>query len=129
MKKAINVIILVLLLISTCITEQVLADSYLDGVKKRVEEIRIEYLETNNVNNTMLISKTNELENYWQNKEEILCNFVNHKDIEDIGVEITKMKNALKEENKKSFSESLDLVKFYVEGYKHIIGISLQNIF
>ena len=129
MRKAINISLILLSLIAICVVEQVLADSYLTGVKERIEEIRVLYLESENINSTILISKTNELENFWKNKEAVLCNFVNHKDIEDIGVEITKMQNAIKEENSDAFSESVDLVKFYVDGYRHVIGISIQNIF
>lgn len=129
MKKAINITIIILLLIGICVLEQVLADKYLAEVESRIDSIYTTFLSVDNINNTQLISQTNELEEYWTNKESILCNFVNHKDIEDIGVEINKMQTATKDNNKDQYYESLKLVKFYLKGYKHVIGISIQNIF
>ena len=39
------------------------------------------------------------------------------------------MQTATKNSNKEQYYESLKLVKFYLKGYKHVIGISIQNIF
>lgn len=129
MKKAINISLIVLFLIAICTVEQVLAQKYLNSVQTKIDEIYIEMQASSDINTTKLISKTSELENYWTQKESVLCNFVNHKDIEDIGVEINKMQSALKENNKDQFSQSVDLIKFYLKGYQHVIGISIQNIF
>ena len=46
-----------------------------------------------------------------------------------IGIEINKMQSAIKENNKEQFAQSIDLIKFYLKGYQHVIGISIQNIF
>lgn len=129
MKKFINITIIILLLIAVCVVEQVLADKYLAEVEIRVDKIYENFIALDNINDTKLIAQTNELEEYWTAKESVLCNFVNHKDIEDIGVEINKMQTATKNSNKEQYYESLKLVKFYLMGYKHVIGISIQNIF
>lgn len=129
MKKVINISIIILILVAICVTEQVLADKYLGEVENRVDKIYENFIALDDINNTMLISQTNELEEYWTAKESVLCNFVNHKDIEDIGVEINRMQTATKDNNKDQYYESLKLVKFYLMGYKHVIGISIQNIF
>lgn len=129
MKKFINITIIILLLIAVCVVEQVLADKYLAEVEKRVDNIYENFISLDGINDTKLIAQTNELEEYWTAKESVLCNFVNHKDIEDIGVEINKMQTATKDNNKDQYYESLKLVKFYLKGYKHVIGISIQNIF
>ena len=129
MKKFINITIIILLLIAVCIVEQVLADKYLAEVEARVDTIYENFITLADINDTKLIAQTNELEEYWTAKESVLCNFVNHKDIEDIGVEINKMQTATKDSNKDQYYESLKLVKFYLKGYKHVIGISIQNIF
>ncbi len=129
MKKFINITIIILLLIAVCVVEQVLADKYLAEVEARVNTIYENFIALDDINDTKLIAQTNELEEYWTAKESVLCNFVNHKDIEDIGVEINKMQTATKDSNKDQYYESLKLVKFYLKGYKHVIGISIQNIF
>lgn len=129
MKKFINITIIILLLIAVCVVEQVLADKYLAEVEARVDTIYENFIALDDINDTKLIAQTNELEEYWTAKESVLCNFVNHKDIEDIGVEINKMQTATNNSNKEQYYESLKLVKFYLMGYKHVIGISIQNIF
>ena len=128
MKKAIHIIIIVVGLITICTIEQLLANKYFKEVEERANNLYVQFLSTNQID-TKIISNTNELADFWKNKENILCTFVNHKEIEEIGEEITKMQAAVKNNNLQQYLESLDLIKFYVEGYKHIIGINLQNIF
>ena len=129
MKKAINIIIIVLFLIAICAVEQVLSTKYLKEVEARVDGIYETFAALENINNTKLISEMSELENFWTAKENVLCNFVNHKDIEDIGVEINKLHSAINQNDKNQFSQSLNLIKFYLDAYKHILGISIQNTF
>ena len=81
------------------------------------------------VNTEEIISRTNDLEDYWTKKESVLCTFINHKEIEDIGVEISKLKSAIKENEKHVFIESLNLISFYLKSNEHMIGINAQNIF
>ncbi len=129
MKKAIHISIIILFLIGICITEQILYQKYFEETTKKVEELRLVAETSTDVNTEDIISRTNDLENYWTKKESVLCTFINHKEIEDIGVEISKLKSAIKENEKHVFVESLNLISFYLKSYEHMIGINAQNIF
>ncbi len=129
MKKAIHISIIILFLIGICITEQILYQKYFEETTKRVEELRLVAETSTDVNTEEIISRTNDLEDYWTKKESVLCTFINHKEIEDIGVEISKLKSAIKENEKHVFVESLNLISFYLKSYEHMIGINAQNIF
>lgn len=39
------------------------------------------------------------------------------------------MKTSLSNNDKEKYEESLNLIKYYVKSYEHVIGINLQNIF
>ena len=129
MIKAIHISIIILFLIGICITEQILYQKYFEETTKKVEELRLVAETSTDVNTEDIISRTNDLENYWTKKESVLCTFINHKEIEDIGVEISKLKSAIKENEKHVFVESLNLISFYLKSYEHMIGINAQNIF
>ena len=129
MKKAIHISIIILFLIGICITEQILYQKYFEETTKRVEELRLVAETSTDINTEEIISRTNDLEYYWTKKESVLCTFINHKEIEDIGVEISKLKSAIKENEKHVFVESLNLISFYLKSYEHMIGINAQNIF
>ena len=129
MKKAIHISIIILFLIGICITEQILYQKYFEETTKRVEELRLVAETSTDIDTEEIISRTNDLEDYWTKKESVLCTFINHKEIEDIGVEISKLKSAIKENEKHVFVESLNLISFYLKSYEHMIGINAQNIF
>lgn len=129
MKKAINIGIIVLFLIAICAVEQVLSTNYLKDVETRVDKIYETFASLEDIRNTKLISEMSELENFWTRKESVLCNFVNHKDIEEIGVEINKLHSAITQNDKNQFAQSLNLIKFYLDAYTHVLGISVQNAF
>lgn len=129
MKKAIHISIIILFLIGICITEQLLYQKYFDETTKKVENLRVIAETSADINTQEIIDLTNDLEDYWTKKESVLCTFINHKDIEDIGVEISKLKSAIKENEKQIFVESINLISFFLESYEHMIGINAQNIF
>ncbi len=129
MKKAIHISIIILFLIGICITEQLLYQKYFDETTKKVENLRVIAETSTDINTQEIIDLTNDLEDYWTKKESVLCTFINHKDIEDIGVEISKLKPAIKENEKQIFVESINLISFFLESYEHMIGINAQNIF
>ncbi|MBO4412969.1 MAG: DUF4363 family protein [Clostridia bacterium] len=129
MRKILNVVFIILFLVAICVTEQILANKYLGEMKTKMDALNKYFISIENIADTKLINDTNQVTEFWTKKEEILCNFVNHKDIEDIGVELNKMQSAIKNNDKNAYSESLKLIFFYLNAYRHVIGISIQNIF
>ena len=125
MKKAIHISIIILFIIAACVTEQIITKMYFRKTIDLVSALQF-YAENNEEINTPLFEeKAKELES----KESIICTFVNHKEIEDVGIEINKLQTAVKQNNREAFIESLNLIFFYLDGYEHVVGINLQSIF
>ena len=102
MKKAIHIIIIIAFLIAICTIEQIMAQAYLKEAKKQVENLISISSQPFNEKTDELMFYTNELEKYWTEKENILCTFVNHREIEDIGIEISKLQTAIKNNEQKT---------------------------
>ena len=129
MKKAIHIIIIIAFLIAICTIEQIMAQAYLKEAKKQVENLISISSQPFNEKTDELMFYTNELEKYWTEKENILCTFVNHREIEDIGIEISKLQTAIKNNEQKIYVESINLILYYIISYQHVIGINAQSIF
>lgn len=129
MKKAIHIAIIILFLVAMCTTEQIISQTFLRDTRSKVDEL-FEISSSSEIINTEEISnKTDELEEFWRKRESILCTFINHREIEEIGVEISKLKSALREDEKHVFLESIMLIQFYLRSYQHVLGINFQSIF
>lgn len=129
MKKAIHIIVIILFLILICTFEQVLTQSFLKETNIKIENLIYISNKGFNENIQEINDLTLNLDDYWTKKENILCTFVSHKEIKEIGVEIDKMKSAIKNNEEKIYKESLNLIHFYLTAYQHIIGINIQSIF
>lgn len=129
MKKAIHIAIIILFLIGICATEQIISQIYLNDTKGKVDELFEISSLSETVNTEEISAKTNELEEFWRKRESVLCTFINHREIEEIGVEISKLKSALREDEKHVFLESIMLIQFYLRSYQHVLGINFQSIF
>lgn len=78
---------------------------------------------------TMDISlAVSDLETDWKKNESNMCYLVNHKNIQEIGLEISKLKVYQKENDTKEFRASLEAIKLYSEGYLHFMGANLHNV-
>ena len=129
MKKAIHIAIIILFLIAMCATEQIISQIYLNDTKGKVDELFEISSLSETVNTEEISAKTNELEEFWRKRESVLCTFINHREIEEIGVEISKLKSAVKEDEKHVYLESIMLIQFYLKSYQHVLGINFQSIF
>ena len=129
MKKAIHIAIIILFLIAMCTTEQIISQTFLRDTKSKVDELFEISSLSETVNTEEICAKTNELEEFWRKRESVLCTFINHREIEEIGVEISKLKSAVKEDEKHVYLESIMLIQFYLKSYQHVLGINFQSIF
>lgn len=128
MKKIIHILIIVFFIAAVCVTEQLLVQEYLATLNQKTSNIKNLLATTEDLTLNDLPNYTDELDKYWNEKEKVLCTFINHKDIEEIGKEINIMKTAITNNDKSKYEESLNLVKYYLASYQHILGINLQNI-
>lgn len=127
-RKILHISIIILIVLGICITEQILAQGYFNEINKKVKNLEIVLSSVQELNNDIAYY-TDDLKTYWTKKENVLCTFVNHKDINDVGIEIEKMQTAISNNDTNQYYESLSLISFYIRGYQHLVGINLQNIF
>lgn len=128
-KRYIYIFAIVLVLIGVCIAEQVMVSNYLSNMTNKIVALTEYVVDKDNINTTDIYEKVVDMENTWESYEGALCFLVNLKDIEDVGIELTKMKVYVVENNEVEFKASLALLLYYIEGYYNIMGISFENIF
>ena len=128
MKRGICIGIIVLFLIAVCSLEQLLVSSTLDGLKNKTQSLEFSINEKGDIQFEEILLKTKELNDFWTNNENLLCFFINHKDMQEMGIEINKMQSYLKSNNIEEFLASFNLVVYYTNTFNHIMGLSLQNL-
>ncbi len=125
----ISIIVITLFLIGICIYEDVAVTDGLKQVNENcmaIEEL-IENIE-DDIKTMQVVMAVENLEYEWLKSEARMCYLVNHKNIQEIGVEISKLQGFLENNELNDFKSSLDAIKFYSHSYLHFMGASLHNI-
>lgn len=123
------VAIIITVLTAICITEQLMVTNYLSKMEGKITALTEYVGDSDTINTPEIYDMVVEIENTWTGYEATLCFLVNLKDIEDIGIELTKMKVYVVENNSIEFKASLALLLYYIDGYYNLMGISFENIF
>ena len=124
----VNIILIFLFLIAVCIYEDLVVTS---GVRRASEDcLAIEELidGREDLRTMDIVMALENLEYNWKKNETSMCYLVNHKSIQEIGLEISKLKGYLKSNEFNDFESSLDAIKFYSHSYLHFMGASFHNI-
>lgn len=127
MKRLVGIIISLAFIIAVSTTEIVLSDKYIAEIMELSEELA-QTTTRDNFMSEQNIKKVQELDELWTHHENILCLMTNHNNIDDVGQYITRMLSSQRDQDYECFVSSLDLVIYYVEGYDHIFGITVQNL-
>lgn len=126
--KLISILAIVLIMIGLCVFEDRLVVSALDTVNRYCYEIEIAAEKNGGIVNGEVSSLVDNLQYQWKKNEGTLCFMVNHKSIEQLGVEIVRLKTYIDEEESIEFFVSLEIIKHYVETFQHFMGASFHNI-
>ncbi len=126
--KVVSVILLLGVIIGICVLEDHLVTSALAMVNNRCYEIEVAIQENDGIVNGEVASLVENMEYEWFQKERGLCFLVNHKNTEQLGVEIVRLKTYIDEEEEIEFYVSLNIIKNYVETFQHFMGASVDNI-
>ena len=79
--------------------------------------------------NTMDMSLlVDNLEYHWNKNENNLCYMVNHKSIQEIGTEISKIKMYVATNDVDALKVSIESIKYYCHSYLHFMGANVHNI-
>ena len=129
MKRNLGIIFIILALIAICLTEELLVSNSLKKIKNESNYLYNLSTALENVNTEEIITKTNNIYEYWKKREMTLCFFINYKDMGEMSNEIVKMVSYAKNNIKEEYTTSLLLLIYYCETFNHITGINIQNIF
>ncbi len=124
----VNLLIIVLLLIGICVSEELVVSSSLSDIQDRclyIEQI-VEQDET--LKTVDLVLAVDNLEDKWDTYESKLCFLVHHKNIQEIGLEIAKIKQYISNDDVGEFRVCVESIKMYCRGYLHFMGANLHNV-
>ncbi len=124
----INLLLIVAFLVVICVTEELIVSNSLKDIQDRclmIEQIveRDETLKTMN-----LVLAVDNLDDNWNKDESKLCFMVHHKNIQEIGQEIAKIKQYIASDDIDAFRVSIESIKMYCHGYLHFMGANLHNV-
>ena len=128
MKRIIVIILLSLILAGSLIYEQIFINDSVTLLKTKCQDVYDTIHQSININDESIIKKVSELNDFWSNRESQLCLIINHKDMEKVGEQIVKVLTLCKQNDTKQAIYEVDLLKYYTEGYEHIIKVTFQNI-
>lgn len=128
MKRIIVIILLSLILAGSLIYEQIFINDSVTLLKTKCQDVYDTIHQSANINDESIIKKVSELNDFWSNRESQLCLIINHKDMEKVGEQIVKVLTLCKQNDTKQAIYEVDLLKYYTDGYEHIIKVTFQNI-
>ncbi len=123
-----NFVLIVLLLVFICVAEDTLVSKSLSEIQTRcfeLEEIVEEHNHLKNITTTLAVDN---LEYVWMVDEKNMCFLVNHKNIQEIGQEIAKLKLYIASNDIDAFKVSLEEIKFFCHSYLHFMGANWHNV-
>ncbi len=126
--KLVSFLAIIAVLIVICVVEDRLVADSLMQVKDYCYRIEMASEEQGGIASGEVASLVDNLETSWKKNEGKLCFMVNHKSIEQLGVEIVRLKTYIDEEEEIEFFTSLEIIKSYVESFQHFMGASFHNI-
>ncbi len=122
------IIIITLALIALVIVEQVFIDNTFNDLEIFASNLKTDIAEQSEISTENITEQIDNLYNFWNVKESLLCLTINHKDLDKIGEQIDKLKTYILEDNKEYAVYELNVLIFYINSYKNITAVSFKNI-
>lgn len=129
MKKFITIIFVVFLLVGLCIWEQITINDYLDDIQNQSKELIEITKGIKNIQTEEISNRVEKLKSTWEQHEEVLCFFANHKDMRDLCIEIQRLRGNIIVNQYEDFTAGLQVIYHLTQDYHYIMGLSLQNVF
>ncbi|MBQ8443859.1 MAG: DUF4363 family protein [Clostridia bacterium] len=123
-----NFIFIVLLLGGICVIEEVIVSDSLKTVQSNCYEIEQILKDDDSLKNMEVVMAVDNLEYVWTQNESRLCFMVNHKNIQEIGQEIVRLKTYIAFDEMTEFKVSLSEILHYCYGYLHFMGANIHNV-
>lgn len=126
--KIFGAVFLLVAIIAACAIEDKLVVKSLRNVKTYCYQIEDAVDRNDGIVNNEVANLVDNLQYDWAKNEKKLCLLVNHKSIEQLAVEVVRLKTYIDEEEEIEFFTSLEIIKNYVETFQHFMGASFHNI-
>ena len=126
--QIISIFLIFGILVAVCVIEDKLVTTALERVDSYCYEIENAIKENDGIGNNEVNLLVLNLEYNWLEDESKLCFLVNHKSIQEIGIEISKLASYIEQNDIKEFTVSLNLIKLHSDQYFHFMGASFYNI-
>ncbi|MBQ7327821.1 MAG: DUF4363 family protein [Clostridia bacterium] len=123
-----GVLLLLAVLVGGIFYESNLVKTSLNGAKEYCYQIEIAAQNNGGIVNGEVASLVDNMQSYWDKKESQLCFFTNYKSIEQLGIEIVRLKTYIDEEEEIEFFTSLEIIKHYTENFEYFVGSNIHNI-
>lgn len=126
--QIVSFILITLLLTGICLAEELVVSTSLKDIHFRTLSIERLIEDNQTLKTTEIVLAIDNLEAKWTEDESRLCYMVNHKNIQEIGQEIAKIKAYVTFDDVDACKVSLDSIKFYCHSYLHFMGANLHNV-
>ena len=124
----INFVFILLVLIGICVAEELIVSSSLQEVHSYCYKIEQLLDDRESLKDMQVVMAVDNLEDVWTKEESLMCFMVNHKNIQEIGQEIVRLKTYITQDEMVEFKVSLEEIKHYCYGYLHFMGASFHNV-
>ncbi len=124
----VNFLVILAFMVAICIIEDSVVKSSLKKVESYCYEIETLSYNADDLRNRDLVLLVDNLEFEWKEDEAKMCYLVDHKAIQEIGIEIVRLKNYISENELTEFKISLELIRNYTHTYLHFMGASWHNV-
>ena len=126
--RIVSFIVITLLLVLICVSEELVVSNSLRDIQSRCLYIEQIVTKEDSLKTNELVLAVDNLEDKWNIDEGKLCFMVNHKNIQEIGQEIAKIKQYISGDDITAFKVSLQSIKMYCHSYLHFMGANLHNV-
>lgn len=124
-KRFWTIISLLVILLSIAIFEEVYTNNVTNDLKTKTNEL---YENIQSENLTLSSQNAEDLKNYWHNKEIIISMFVDYRDIEQIGKQISLIVSHLSNTDFELAKVECNLLLHMIETFDITISFDFQNI-
>ncbi len=124
----INFVLIFLFLVGICVLEETVVNKALKEAQNEVLAIEDVLDDKNGLRDAQIINMVDNLGYRWMKSESKMCYMINHKNIQEIGIEIARLKACIVIDNIDDFRISLEHINLYCHSYLHFMGASLHNV-
>ena len=121
-KRSVVIWVLFALLIVGAVCEQIYIQNSISWMKSQTEKlyqkIQIEY------NGHSAMQTLNEMLEYWQEREKVLCLIINYKEIKEIYWQMFRLEETMLQNDEENTYIEYTVLKSYIQGSSNIIGFN-----